>query len=387
MITWLLQRLKGDKILWIIVFLLSIVSVLAVYSSTSALAFRMAEGNTEAYLLRHVLLLGAGFVVIYVVHLINYRVFAKITNTLLLVSIPLLLYTLFKGREVNEAARWVTIMGQSFQPSDLAKLALILYLAKLLALRQGVIKDFTEGFLPAIFWVSIVCGLIAPANLSTGIVIFTASVLVMFVAGVDMKYIGMIFLVGLLGLTLLLAFASRSTTWKSRWHAYVEQLSADDKYEGNYQSLQSNIAVASGGFFGKGAGKSTQRNFLPYSHSDFVFAIIVEEYGLLGAAVVLGLYLLLLFRTVSIVTVSKTYGALVAAGLAYMLVMQALINMGVTVGLLPVTGQTLPWVSMGGTSILFTGVSLGIILSVSRDAIENKLTNNLNVDNKNLIMK
>lgn len=387
MITWLLQRLKGDKILWITVFLLSIVSVLAVYSSTSALAFRMAEGNTEFYLLRHILLLGAGFVVMYVVHLINYRVFAKITNALLLVSIPLLMYTLFKGREVNEASRWITIMGQSFQPSDLAKLALILYLAKLLALRQGVIKDFTEGFLPAIFWVSIICGLIAPTNLSTAMVIFTASMLVMFVAGVDMKYIGMIFLVGLFGLLMLVLFASRSTTWKSRWHAYVEQLSADEKYEGSYQALQSNIAISGGGFFGKGAGKSSQRNFLPLSFSDFVYAIIIEEYGLVGGAIVLGLYLLLLFRTVSIVTVSKTYGALVAAGLAYMLVMQALINMGVTVGLLPVTGLTLPWVSMGGTSILFTGVSLGIILSVSRDAIENKLTNNLNVDNKNLIMK
>jgi len=387
MITWLLQRLKGDKILWITVFLLSIVSVLAVYSSTSALAFRMAEGNTEAYLFRHILLLGAGFVVIYVVHLINYRVFAKITNTLLLISIPLLMYTLFKGAEVNDAARWIKVAGLSFQPSDLAKLALVLYLAKLLALRQGVIKDFKEGFLPAIFWVSIICGLVAPENLSTAMVIFTASMLVMFIAGVDMKYIGMIFLVGLMGLLLLVLFASRSTTWKSRWHAYVEQISAGDKYEGNYQSLQSNIAVASGGFFGKGAGKSSQRNFLPMSFSDFVYAIIIEEYGLLGGAIVLCLYLLLLFRTVSIVTVSKTYGALVAAGLSYMLVMQALINMGVTVGLLPVTGQTLPWVSMGGTSILFTGVSLGIIISVSRDAIENKLTNNLEVDNKNLIMK
>jgi cell division protein FtsW len=250
-----------------------------------------------------------------------------------------------------------------------------MYLAKLLTLRQGVIKDFTEGFLPAIFWVTIICGLIAPTNLSTALVLFTASVLVMFVGGVEMKFIGILFLVGLMGVLLLFATAKRAATWKNRLHAYYEQLvtNEDGVYEGSYQALQSNIAIASGGFFGKGAGKSAQRNYLPLAFSDFVYAIIIEEYGLLGGALVLGLYLVLLFRVVLIITVSKTYGAMVAAGLAFMLTMQALINMGVTVGVLPVTGLTLPMISMGGTSILFTGFSLGVILSVSREAMAKKV--------------
>lgn len=387
MITWFLHKLKGDKIIWILVFLLSIVSILAVYSSSSTLAFRMKGGDTESYVIRHTLLLILGFIVMYVVHLINYRIFAKITNTLLLISVPLLLYAMISGREVNDASRWINVFGQSFQPSDLAKIALIMYLAKLLTLRQGVIKDFTEGFLPAIFWVCVICGLIAPTNLSTALVMFTASLLVMFIAGVELKYIGMLILIGLVGVLFLFATAKRASTWKSRLSAYKEQLFTQDdgKYEGNYQALQSNIAIATGGIFGRGAGKSLQRNYLPFAFSDFVFAIIIEEYGLFGGALVMGLYLLLLFRTIMIVTVSKTYGALMASGLAFMIVMQALINMGVTVGILPVTGLTLPFISMGGTSILFTSFSMGIILSVSRDAMEKRLNNNMNVDPKKLI--
>lgn len=387
MFAWILNKLKGDKIIWILIFLLSLVSIVAVYSASSSLAFRMKAGNTESYLFRHTLLLILGVLIVYVVHLINYRIFARITNTLLLISVPLLMYTVVSGREVNEASRWINVFGQSFQPSDLAKIALIMYLAKLLTLRQGVIKDFTEGFLPAIFWVCIICGLIAPTNLSTAMVLFTASLVVMFISGVEIKYIGLLLVIGLFGIMLLFSTAKRATTWSSRLKAYKEQLVAheDGTYEGSYQALQSNIAVATGGFFGKGAGRSVQRNYLPLAFSDFIFAIIIEEYGLLGGIVVLCLYLTLLFRTVMIVTVSKTYGALVASGLAFMMVLQAFINMGVTVGLLPVTGLTLPWISMGGTSIFFTGFSLGLILSVSRDAMENKLNNNMKVDPNKII--
>ncbi|MFN0203234.1 MAG: FtsW/RodA/SpoVE family cell cycle protein [Bacteroidia bacterium] len=396
MITWLLQKLKGDKIIWIIVFLLALISLLAVYSSVSAQAFRLAKGNTELYLLRQMFFLIVGFIVMYVVHLVNYRVFAKVTNLLLLLCIPLLVYTLFSGREVNEASRWISVAGQSFQPSDVAKLAIIMYLAKMLSLRQKVIKDFVEGFLPGIFWICVICGLIAPTNLSTALVIFTASLLVLFISGVELKYIGLLFLIGVLGLLMLLTFAKRSTTWKSRWRSYVAQLTTDEKAlielrksmgkdAQFFQSFQSNVAVATGGFFGKGVGKSSQRENLPLAFSDFVFPIIIEEYGLLGGAILISLYLLLLFRTITVVTVSRTYGALMAAGLAFMMVMQALIHMGVTVGLLPVTGLTLPFVSMGGTSIVFTSIALGIILSVSRDAIERKLDNNMEVDPKNLI--
>ncbi|MCB0847656.1 MAG: FtsW/RodA/SpoVE family cell cycle protein, partial [Bacteroidetes bacterium] len=281
----------------------------------------------------------------------------------------LLLYTIIQGSEVNEAARWITIFGQSFQPSDLAKLTLVVYLAKLLTQRQDVIKDFTEGFLPALFWVTIICGLIAPSDLSTASLMFASSVMVMFIAGISLKHIGMLVGVALLGLMILGSTAKRADTWQARWNDYTGRL-FNEYYEGNVQTNQATIAIATGGMFGKGVGKSSQRNFLPHAHADFVFAIIIEEYGLIGGMVVICLYLMLLLRSVSIVTVSKTFGALMAAGLSFILVLQAMLNMGVTVGLLPITGLTLPMISMGGTSILMTSISLGIILSVSRDAIE-----------------
>ncbi|MEM6628395.1 MAG: FtsW/RodA/SpoVE family cell cycle protein [Bacteroidota bacterium] len=369
MLRWLLNKLKGDKIIWVTVLLISMISILAIYSATSALAYRTQGENTEYYIFSHVLHILMAMGIMFIVHLINYRVFAQISNILLIITIPLLLYTILQGSEVNEAARWISIFGQSFQPSDLAKLTLMIYLAKLLTQRQDVIRDFSEGFLPSLFWVTVICGLIAPQDLSTSIVMFLASLMVMFIAGIDTKYIGLLVLTGIMALTILFSTAKRSSTWKSRMKDYVSRV-VDDEYEANYQTTQANIAIATGGLLGKGVGKSSQRNFMPQAHSDFVFAIIVEEYGVVGGVIVILLYLLLLFRSVSIITVSKTFGALMAAGLSFLLVLQALTNMAVTVGLLPVTGITLPLISMGGTSVLFTGIALGIILSVSRDAIE-----------------
>ncbi|MDX2250223.1 MAG: FtsW/RodA/SpoVE family cell cycle protein [Bacteroidia bacterium] len=369
MLRWILHRLKGDKIIWILIILISLVSILAVYSASSALAFRLHGGNTEYSVIKHAILLGVGFLIIFIVHLMDYRIFARLTNILLTITIPLLLYTIVSGSEINEAARWISLFGQSFQPSDLAKLTLMIYLAKLLTQRQDVIKDFYEGFLPSLFWVSVICGLIAPSNLSTAILMFMASMMVMFIGGVDLKYLGMLVSVAIIGLLILVLTAKRSETWQSRWSDYAERIT-NEYYEGNVQTTQSNVAIASGGIFGRGVGKSAQRNFIPLAHADFVYAIIIEEYGLLGGVLVLGLYLMLLFRSVIIVTVSKTFGALMAAGLSFILVLQAMLNMSVTVGLLPVTGLTLPLISMGGTSILITSVSLGIILSVSRDAMQ-----------------
>ncbi len=369
MTKWLLHRLKGDKIIWIVVMLLSMISILAIYSATSALAYRTQGENTEHFVFTHLAHIVMGLVVMYLVSLINYRVFAQITNIMLIITIPLLIYTITQGSEINEAARWINIFGQSFQPSDLAKLTLVIYLAKLLTQRQDVIKDFSEGFLPALFWVTVLCGLIAPQDLSTAALMFITSIMIMFIAGIDPKYIGLLFFIGVMAAMILFGTAKRSNTWKSRIKDYTSRM-LDEDYEANYQSTQANIAIASGSLFGKGIGKSSQRNFMPQAHSDFIYAIIVEEYGLIGGLVVLCLYLLLLFRSVSIITVSKTFGALMASGLSFLLVLQALTNMGVTVGLLPVTGLTLPLLSMGGTSVIFTGVSLGIILSVSRDSIE-----------------
>jgi cell division protein FtsW len=371
MLTWILNRLKGDKIIWITIFLIAAVSLLAIYSSTSAMAYRLKGGDTEAYAMRHLLLLCAGFAIIFVVHLVDYRVYARIVNLMLFITIPLLLWTISQGSEVNEAARWITIFGQSFQPSDLAKITLMIFLAKLLTQRQDVIKDFTEGFLPPLFWIVVICGLIAPADLSTATMMFIASVMVMFVAGIDLKYIGMLVLIAGLGGSILFNTASRATTWNNRIAEYKERI-FNPEFDGSPQTVQAHIAVAKGGLWGAGPGKSTQRNYLPAAYSDYVYAIIIEEYGLLGGGFVMFLYFLLLFRSVSIVTVSKTFGALMASGLAFMLVLQALVNMGVAVGLLPITGLTLPLISYGGTSILLTSVSIGIILSVSRSALEEK---------------
>ena len=372
MLTWILQRLKGDKIIWITIFLLALIGVLAIYSASSSLAFRTIGNNTEYFIFTHLVQLCMGLSIMYIVHLINYRLFARVSNFLLLFTIPLLVYTITQGSEINEAARWITIFGQSFQPSELAKLALVIFLAKLLTQKQDVIKDFNEGFLPALFWVTVVCGLIAPSDLSTAGLIFFASIMIMFVAGVDVKYLGLLGIVGIFALFILFGTAKRADTWRTRIDDYVERIS-NPEYDANYQTKQANIAIASGGIFGKGVGKSTQRNFLPHAHADFVYAIIVEEYGLFGGITVLILYLILLFRSVSIVTVSKTFGALMASGLSFLIVLQAFMNIGVTVGLLPVTGLPLPMVSMGGTSIIFTAISLGIILSVSRDAMERKV--------------
>ncbi|MDW3648831.1 MAG: FtsW/RodA/SpoVE family cell cycle protein [Bacteroidia bacterium] len=369
--SWILTRLKGDKMIWITVFMIVLVSVLALYSAGSARAYRIYGGDTEGMVLRHAFLLGAGLLIMFVVHLLNYRIFAKLSNGLLLVTIPLLIYTIASGSETNETARWISIFGTSFQPSDLAKITLMIYLAKLLTMRQDVIKDFTEGFLPALFWVTVICGLIAPSDLSTAMLMFIASVMVMFIAGVDVKYIGLLILVGVMGLGILNSTAKRSATWKARWDDYVMRM-VDSDYTPNVQITQAHIAIATSGLLGKGVGKSAQRNYLPEADADYIYAIIIEEYGLMGGIFIVLLYLLLLFRSVSIATMSRTFGALMASGLAFILVLQAMINMGVTVGILPVTGFTLPLISKGGTSILITCISLGIILSVSRDAIENK---------------
>jgi cell division protein FtsW len=373
MISWLLHKLKGDKIIWITVILIGLISMLAIYSSTSALAWRLKGGDTEAFMIRHGIILLAGLVVMYLVHRINYRVYARIVNGMLIVTVILLIYTIINGSELNEAARWITVMGTSFQPSDLAKLTLMILLAKILTKKQDTIKDFNEGFMPAMVWVVIICGLIAPSDLSTAMLMFTASVMVMFIAGVNLKYIGLLGLAAVLGVFLLFKTAERSGTWNSRLHDWTERIT-NPEYDGNDQIVQAHIAFANGGVFGMGPGKSPTRNTLPTAYADFIFAIIVEEYGLLGGGIVVLLYLVLLFRAVGIVTVSKTFGALLAAGLSFLLVMQALINMGVATGLLPITGFTLPLISMGGTSILFTAITIGIILSVSRDALKPRAT-------------
>lgn len=369
MLNQILDKVKGDKMIWLIVLFLSVFSILAVYSSINTLAFKYHDGNTEYYLIKHFSLMVFGFVLMYLSHLANYRVYSRIAQLLLIISIPLLLFTLFFGSDINDARRWITVPGinLSFQTSDLAKLALIMFVARYLSKNQKVIKDFRTGFLPIILIVTVVCGIIAPADLSSAAILFLTCMLLMFIGRVAIKYLFATVGAGVVAIAfiVLLAYSfpevGRLGTWKSRVEAFF------DGDEVSYQVQQSKIAIADGGLFGKGPGNSTQRNFLPHPYSDFIYSIILEEYGLVGGTLILLLYLVFLYRVIRIVIKSPgTFGALLAAGLALSLVIQALVNMAVAVNLLPVTGLTLPLISMGGTSLWFTSIAIGIILSVSR---------------------
>ena len=362
--------IKGDRTIWIVVVILSIFSVLAVYSSTGTLAYKYQQGNTEYYLLKHFAILITGLVLMYLAHNVKYTYYSRVSQLLIWIAVPLLIITLFMGTTLNQAPRWLTlpVVGITFQTSDLAKLALIMFVARLLSKKQSQIKDLKSAFLPIIFPVLLVCGLILPANLSTAAVLFMTCICLMFIGRVKMQYllslmgIGIVGLCCVVGLLMLTPSQGRLETWKNR----IEHFVSGDT-EGNYQVQQSKIAIAKGGWFGVGPGNSTQRNFLPHPYSDFIFAIIIEEYGLLGATVIILMYLILLFRTIRIVSRSPgAFGTLLAMGCCLSLVFQAIINMAVAVNLFPVTGLTLPLVSMGGTSILFTSIALGIILSVSK---------------------
>ncbi|PRY55374.1 cell division protein FtsW [Arcticibacter pallidicorallinus] len=372
MVESILSRAKGDRWIWLIVILLSVLSLLAVYSSTGTLAYKKGVG-TEQYLFKHLVMIVGGLALMYFSHLLDYRYYAGISKVLMIVTVPLLLYTLIFGNNVNDASRWVTIpiINQTFQTSDLAKLALITFLARMLTRKQEQIKDVRKSFLPIILYVGLVFVLIAWANLSTAMMLFGVSILLLIIGRISIKQIGAVCLFGFVLLLGVIFLGPRKATYASRIDVYLHPEKADpDKA---FQANQAKIAIATGGIFGKGPGNSTQRNYLPHPYSDFVYALIIEEYGMVGGVGIVFLYLMLLYRCILIVTASpKAFGALLAAGLSFSLSIQAFANMAVAVGLGPVTGVPLPLVSMGGTSILFTSVAFGIILSVSRDIEEKK---------------
>ncbi|MBN1133029.1 MAG: FtsW/RodA/SpoVE family cell cycle protein [Bacteroidales bacterium] len=363
------RYIKGDRIIWAVVLILLIISLLSVYSSTGSLAYQYRSGNTFFYLFRQLKFILLGLVIIFFVHLVPYQVFSRVSVMAFYIAVPLLLVTMFAGTSINEATRWLQIPGTglTIQPSDFAKVALIMYVARILAANQNNIKDFKGVFLKIALAVILTCALILPANLSTSLIVFITLFALMFVGRIPVLYLLSLIMTGalILSVFILISFAvgkeGRIHTWKSRIETYME--GGGD----NYQSDQAKVAIVQGGFFGKGPGKSTQRNLLPHPYSDFVFAIIIEEYGsIFGGITILALYLWLFFRTGLIVRRSKsTYAAFLAFGLSTGLVIQAFVNMAVAVGVLPVTGQTLPLVSMGGSSILFTSLSVGMILSVS----------------------
>jgi len=368
----LTRRIKGDKVIWAVVVLLSVLSLLAVYSSTGTLAYRYQSGNTEYYMIKHFLILVFGFVLMYVAHLIKFTYYSRIFQIALYIAVPLLVLTLFVGLNLNEAKRVLPLpFNLTFQTSALAKLTLIMYLARLLTKKQETIKDFKSAFIPIMLPILIVCGLILPANFSTAALLFVTCLVLMFIGRVNMTYIFSLIGIGLITLTIFVLVLynmpgdkqGRMWTWKNRIENFIDK---DSK--ANYQVEQSKIAIIKGGLLGNGPGNSTQRNFLPHPYSDFIFAIIVEEYGLIGSSIVVLLYLILFYRAVRIVSrIPQNFGAFLTIGVSFNLVFQAMINMAVAVNLLPVTGQPLPLVSMGGTSIWFTSLSIGIILSVSRE--------------------
>ncbi|MDD2278655.1 MAG: putative peptidoglycan glycosyltransferase FtsW [Bacteroidales bacterium] len=368
---------KGDRVIWLIIVLLSVVSLLAVYSSTGSLAYRYQGGNTAYYFIKQFSFLITGLVVIFLVHLVPYKVYSPLAPILLYVAIPLLLVTLLFGTNINQAARWLEIpgLGVTIQTSDFAKLSLVLYVARLLSVKQNDIKDLKRTFFPLVIPIAIVCLLILPANFSTALMLALVCWIMLFIGRVNLKYLlgfsglGIAMVVLLVFIVLQTNKINRIQTWKNR----IENFSSGESGD-NYQAQQSKIAIATGGLVGKGPGNSTQRNMLPHPYSDFIYAIIIEEYGLFGGVLVLFFYMVLLFRTGIIIKKAKrTFPAFLAMGLTLLLVFQAMVNMAVAVNLIPVTGQPLPLVSMGGTSLLFTSASFGILLSISRSQNKEEL--------------
>jgi Bacterial cell division membrane protein len=365
----LYTKLKGDHAIWMIVIILAVFSVLIVYSSTGHISFKERGGNTEFYLIKHLVFILGGLVLTTICYQMHYTRFLRISPLLLLISIPLLVYTIAFGTEVNEARRWIELpfIDMTFQTSDFAKLALIIYVARAISSKQEYIKDFKSGFLPIVMPIIIICGLIAPADLSTAMLLFTTCLLMMVMGRVAIRDISWLVLMGVATFGFLIALGSlypelvRVGTWITRMNEFF------DGSDGGYQIQQAKIAIADGGLFGLGPGNSVQRNFLPAPYSDFIFAIIIEEYGLIGAFTVIAMYVLLFFRIVRIITNSpKAFGAMLVLGLGLIICIQALVNIAVSVDLVPITGLTLPMISMGGTSIIFSSIAFGMILSVSR---------------------
>ncbi|RWZ90379.1 MAG: cell division protein FtsW [Hydrotalea sp. AMD] len=387
----LLQKTRGDKYIWGIVILLTLISVLVVYSATGSLAYKMNKGNNEIYLFKQLAFMVMGMLIIYFLHRVNYTIFSRVATILFLVSIPLLLYTLLFGTRINDGSRWIRlpIINMTFQTSDFAKLALFMYLSKMLSKKQRVIKDFKEGFIPIVIPVILVCAFIMPANLSNALLTGATSLLLMFIGRVSIKHILLLLMVASIPVMIIITIAI--TTYKpvkpgnnyktenieklnsfgrlSTWVKRVQDFIYSNNAEVPYQVQQAKIAIANGGvLLGLGPGNSRQRNYLPQAYNDFIYAIIIEEYGLLGGGFVIFIYLLFLFRCISIFRrCPYAFGAFLALALSFTLVIQAMANMAVNVNMVPVTGVTLPLISMGGSSFLFTCASIGIILSVARN--------------------
>jgi len=389
-----LKSTRGDKVIWALVLLLVLVSLLVVYSATGSLAYKKYHGNTEVYLFKQIAFITIGFCIIYFAHRVNYTIYSRLAKIIFLLSIPLLLYTLFFGVTMNEGSRWVRIpvINMTMQTSDLAKLALFMFIARLLSRKQHKIKDFKQGFLPVIIPVAVTCLLIAPANLSTALLLGSSCMLLMFIGRISGKHLMLVVGIALIPVAFLILAAvvkhksvlpeeetvtskkeksSKIFTRVDTWVGRVENFmygTGEKNDDDDYQVNQAKIAISRGGLFGRGPGNGEARNFLPQAYNDYIFATLIEEYGLIGGAFILFIYLVFLYRSIRLFKKCPfAFGAFLALGLSFTLVLQAMANMAVNVNLFPVTGVTLPLVSMGGSSFLFTCLSIGIILSVARN--------------------
>ena len=379
----ILNNIKGDNLIWAIVALLAIFSFLPVYSAASNLAYIGGSGNTFAFLVKHFMHLFLGFAIMYGVHKLPYRYFRGLSMVMMPLVFVLLIVTILQGTTIEgaNASRWIRIpfVNMSFQTSTLASVVLMVYIARYLSKIKDKSITFKESILPLWIPLFIVLALILPSNFSTTAIIFVMSMMLLFLGGYPIRYLLAMGAAGLVGLTFFILIAkafpeampNRVDTWMSR----VENFANGEDTEEDYQIEKAKIAIASGGVVGLGSGKSIQKNFLPQSSSDFIFAIIIEEYGLIGGLFLMVLYLWLLFRIVIVSQKADTiFGKLVVLGVGLPIIFQAMINMAVAVELFPVTGQTLPLISSGGTSIWMTCMAIGIILSVSakREEIKEK---------------
>ena len=401
------KTMRGDKVIWIVALILGVISLIVVYSATSALAVSKYEGDTGRVLMKHLGMLLFGFAMMIIGSRINYKSYAKIALLLMIPSLALLLYTLVFGRNINDASRSISVGGFSFQPSEMAKIILITYLARQLIMMEGSVYNFKDFLLKLALPILVTAALIFSENLSTAVILIAVCMVLLFIGRV--KFLHILALVGLcvVGMAAYLGYdaiktnidnkhrraaqqemvigekvetykekQNRIQTWSNRLKSMGEDKEKVDPFDDKHmQRTYADIAVASSSIFGKGPGKSEQRNFLPHPYSDFIYAIIIEEYGLIGGVIVLMLYVILFTRVLRIVIKRPlTFGSLMAFGLGFLIILQAMVNMGVSIGLLPVTGQPLPFVSMGGTSLMATGLIIGMILSVTR-SIEDEAMN------------
>lgn len=368
----LFAYIKGDKTLWVIAIVLALFSMMPVYSASSNIAFLYGSGNTFSMLAKHAIHLCLGFILMYAAHNINYKHYGAISVILMPIVIILLAYTLLNGHTVSNASRWIRIpfLGWTFQTSAFASVVLMIYISRYLAKTSiEKLKSFKQSFVPLLLPIFVVCGLILPSNFSTAALVFSISMIVLFIGGYPLKNLMLILGGGIatLGVFILLTMAFPNMNNRvSTWVARIQDFGSGDKTE-NYQVHKAKLAIAEGNYFGKGPGKSVQKNFLPQSNSDFIYAVIVEEFGILGGLSLIFFYILFLIRILAISTKAHSkFGTLLAIGAGLGIMVQAFVNLGVAVNLLPVTGQTLPLISAGGSSIWMTCIAIGIILSVSR---------------------